>query len=65
MTAETLTIRRDTSTNCYTVTTDQPAEWIDLFGSDTLPTPYRLSADADDVVAHVAGLNPGCRVVMA
>lgn len=65
MTTETLTIRRDTAANCYTVTTDQPADWLELFGTDTLPTPHGLSASADDVVAHVAGLNPGCRVVMA
>lgn len=40
------------------------SEIIDLFGTDTLPTPFTPNARADDVLAEVARLNPGAAVVL-
>ncbi len=37
---------------------------VDLFGTDTIPTPYNAMADPEMVLADIAALNPDKRVII-
>ena len=52
---------RDKASDCYAVehTGDDRAEIADLFGTATLPTPFRLCMDAGEVMRRLADRNPG------
>ena len=58
--AERIAISR--GVDCYLARFVDDPEVIDLFGTDTLPTPFTLVADPADVVAVVAEKNPGASV---
>ncbi len=38
--------------------------WLELFDSDTLPTPYRAETPQDEVVAELRARNPGYDVLV-
>lgn len=38
--------------------------WLDLFDSDTLPTPYRAETPQDEVVAELSVRNPGFDIIV-
>ena len=48
----------------WLVTSDAP-EVRELFGTDTLPTPFTLAVGAETVVAELRGLNPDADVRLA
>lgn len=58
---ETIIIRK--AATCYTVTFTDPSV-RELFGTDTLPTAYLPTADADYVRREIEQLHPECDVVM-
>ena len=37
----------------------------ELFGTDTIPTPYLYAADSETVLAEITKLNPNCQVTLA
>ena len=37
----------------------------ELFGTDTIPTPYLYTADSETVLAEITKLNPNCQVTLA
>ena len=53
--------------NCWLLKFEGPQaqEIIDLFGTDTLPTPWTESADAATVQAEIKRLNGGMPVLLA
>lgn len=38
--------------------------WLELFNSDTLPTPYRAETPQEDVVAELRARNPGFDIIV-
>ncbi len=48
----------------WMVQTDDP-QVMDLFGTDTLPTPFTAQATPGRVLAAIQELNPGVQVVLA
>lgn len=57
----TLTIIR--SAQCYLVKHSDPSI-KDLFGTDTLPTPFFHSMPVEKVLAEITRLNPDCVVLI-
>jgi hypothetical protein len=53
--------------NCWLLKFEGPhaQEVIDLFGTDTLPTPFTELADAATVQAEIKRLNAGAHVLLA
>lgn len=47
---------------CWMAVSD---EHIELFGTDSIPTAFPASVDADTVLWEIAELNPGCYVRIA
>jgi len=57
-----ITLRPDHAANCWTAAA---AEWADLFGAPTIPTPYTLHQDSAIVAAEIQRRNPLSRIVIA
>lgn len=57
-------ITRDVAAKCYTARRVNDAETMELFGTDTLPTPFTLNARIEMVLAEIVRLNPDCDVVV-
>ena len=49
--------------NAWMVQTDDP-EVRELFGTDTIPTPFTLQAEPERVLAEIQARNPGSAVVL-
>jgi len=54
-------IYRDLSNDVY-VARHSDSAVRELFGTDTLPTPFRAAADQAEVLTAIRKLNPDCRV---
>jgi len=57
------TIRLHRNAVLWSATFSDP-EVVQLFGTDTIPTPYRAHMPAEFVCHQVQIRNPGCRVVV-
>jgi len=55
-------IRQDLPNDQWTATFVDDQEVYDLFGTYTLPTPFRACAAAEKVHAEVSSRNPDCQV---